>query len=459
MSEFFGCFILIENHRELLENILGDKKSLELYPCLHHRALSSALSILKTRKDVRIVVISSTSSESRGSDEVKKLREIYPELPILYLDHSPDAFPKFDLSAVANLHTIQKPKDFQEILTKFKELFKKDDRWDGISPSPEAKDVELELKEKDYIPMRIEDFILTDKSFFNVFIKLSSNRFVKILNVGDAIDKEFISNYSAKGIKELYLPESEQKRYIALSERISQKILNSASTTTKLKIKQVLTLGAAISSNLSTCGVTAEKLDYASSFMSQSITLIKSMRFKNDSVTDFLRSLENNEHTTTISFIAGILANELGFESSKSIKLVGIAALVHDIGLYQLAPELHDDHEALSGPKYEKIFEEHGKFGADLLRASGNFDESLCIAVEQHHLRRRGTGHEVRTNNINIVTEIIGVSDDFYNYVIKGGVTKDKMQVFLNTHLKNFSPQIEKAFMKMLTAKKKRGAA
>ncbi len=455
MSDIFGYFILIENNGPLLDSILGDKKLMEQFPILHHRKLSSAISLLKTRKDIRAIIISSAASDTRGIDEIQKAREFHPEMPIIYLDHHPDALPKIDFTPFTNLYILTKPTDFQQIAEEFKKIFKKDDRWDSITPSPEAKDVELELKDKDYVPLRLEDFILTDKSYFNIFIKIGTTRFVKILNVGDAIDKEFLSNYQAKGISQLYLPQAEQKNYIALAQKVTEKVLNNSEMTSTHKIKQVLGLGASISSNLVHSGISQDSLDYASSFMNQSITMIKSLRFKNDSVTDFLRSLENNEHSTTISFMSGILANELGFESNKSIKLVGIAALIHDIGLHDLAPHLMDDHDALSDPKNQILFDTHAKHGADLLRASGNFEESLCIAVEQHHLRRRGTGHEVRTNNINIVTEIIGVSDDFYNYVIKGGINKDKMQVFLNSHLKNFSPQIEKAFMKMLTKKKK----
>jgi HD-GYP domain-containing protein (c-di-GMP phosphodiesterase class II) len=458
MADIFGSFILIENNGPLLDSVLGDKKMMEQFPVLHHRKLTTALAILKSRKDIRAFIISSAASESRGVEEIQKVREILPDIPIIYLDHHPGVLPKIDFALFTQLHILTKPTSFQVIADELKRVFKKDDRWDSNTPGPEAKDVELDLKDKDYVPLRLEDFILTDKSFFNVFIKLGAARFVKILNVGDPIDREFLSTYQTKGVAHLYLPEAEQKNYIALAQRVTHKVVSNSEINSTQKIKQVLGLGASISRSLSHSGISADNLDYASSFMNQSITLIKSMRFKNDSVTDFLRSLENNEHSTTISFLSGILANELGFESSKSIKLVGIAALVHDIGLNDLAPHLMDDHEALSDQKNQIIFDTHAKHGANLLRASGNFEESLCIAVEQHHLRRRGTGHEVRTNNINIVTEIIGVSDDFYNYVIKSGVDKDKMQVFLNTHLKNFSPQVEKAFMKMLTKKKKTAA-
>ncbi len=461
MADFFGSIILIENNEQLLGSILSDKNLQEMYPCVHHRKLSTALSAIKNRKDARLFIVSSSTSGTRGFEEVKKIRELFPELPILYIEHKPNSFPKLDFESITLFTQIEKPTTFAEIIVKIKEIFKKDERWDDLKPSPEQKDIELDLKEKEYIPTRLADFIFTEKSYFNVFIKLSASKFVKILNVGDPIEKEFIQKYKAKNVAHLYLPAEEHKKYIALSEKLSFKIIHSpnAEISASFKMKKVMNLGAAISQSLNSTGITPEKLDYASGFMNQSIALIKSMRFKHDSVSTFLKTLEDNDHTTTVSFTAGMMANELGFESVKSIKLVGIAALVHDIGLYDLAPALLDDEEALSSKENQAIFDKHAKHGADILRASGNFEESLCLAVEQHHLRRRGTfGNESRTNNINIVTEIIGVSDDFYNYVIKGGANKDKMAVFLNTHLKNFSPAIEKAFMKMLTKKKNKSA-
>ena len=57
-----------------------------------------------------------------------------------------------------------------------------------------------------------------------------------------------------------------------------------------------------------------------------------------------LDSIEMKEHNSTVSFLAGMIANEVGIESSKAVKLVGIAALLHDIGLYDINPDFKEEN-------------------------------------------------------------------------------------------------------------------
>ena len=50
--------------------------------------------------------------------------------------------------------------------------------------------------------------------------------------------------------------------------------------------------------------------------------------------------MKTYEHGVGTSLVAGILANSLGLMSSDPVRIVGLAALFHDVGLSQLPPEL-----------------------------------------------------------------------------------------------------------------------
>lgn len=154
-----------------------------------------------------------------------------------------------------------------------------------------------------------------------------------------------------------------------------------------------------------------------------------------------------------VSFLAGVIANELGFESLKSVKLVGIAALVHDNGLYDLSPGI----EETSLEEDSEIMLTHALHGANLLRKSGAFEETVCLAVEHHHFRRRGDNSSIRNSNMNLVAEIVGVADLFYNKVPFDGYTPHKLNFFMNIQLKTYSPSIERAVLKILNQKRKVG--
>lgn len=141
------------------------------------------------------------------------------------------------------------------------------------------------------------------------------------------------------------------------------------------------------------------------------------------------------EHNATVSF------------------LVGIAALLHDIGLYDLDPDFKEENLGDLNEEQQRIFDQHQKHGGEILRKCGGFDEVIYQAVESHHMRRRGSDPSRRTNNINMVTEIIGAADELHNLFIGEQLNDIKLQYFTSTNLKNFSPQIEKAVMKLLNKK------
>jgi HD-GYP domain-containing protein (c-di-GMP phosphodiesterase class II) len=149
-----------------------------------------------------------------------------------------------------------------------------------------------------------------------------------------------------------------------------------------------------------------------------------------------------------------MIANEVGIESIKSVKLVGISALLHDIGLYDLDPDFKEETYDPNNEDQRRIYDQHQKHGGELLRKAGGFEETIYLAVESHHMRRRGSDQSLRTNNINVLTEIIGAADELHNVVISKHLDDKKLHYFTLTNLKNFSPQVEKAVLKLLNKKK-----
>jgi HD-GYP domain-containing protein (c-di-GMP phosphodiesterase class II) len=348
---------------------------------------------------------------------------------------------------------IPSPSNYIPLAKEMSPLFRNRETWTDIVATQKEKNVELQLAEEAYIPARISDFILTPKSYFNVYIRIGASTFIKILNAGDSLQLNTIHYYVKKGVTHFFISAEEQRKYICLCEELSHKIVKRTDVALVKKAKSVLRLGASISQNIMHTEITDEKLDFANNFLNQTVTLIKSMRMQNTSLKKFLESIEMKEHPSSVSFLAGIIANEAGFESSRSVKLAGVEALVHDIGLFDL--DRNFSHESLYTMTEEKqaLFDKHEKHGSEILRNNGGFEEVICQAVEQHHMRRRGNDPARRTNNINLVTEIVGAADELHNLISSDEFSPDKIRWFMGNTLPNFSPQIEKAVIKLLNKK------
>jgi putative nucleotidyltransferase with HDIG domain len=344
------------------------------------------------------------------------------------------------------------PKSYRAIIQAVVPMVDKKADWKTYEVSNDEKFVELAIADGDFLRVNIKDFMILPKSHFNLYIKIGPGNFIKIVNAGEEHVEEILNKYSEKGFPHVFIPKEEHERYVALCEKMSRKFIGSPAPANE-KAKQVFRLGNEVIKNIAHLGIEPKNLDYAESFLDQSVALIKNYQIKDGNLQKFISSIQGNEHATAVSFLAGVLANELGFESKKSVKLVGISALVHDIGLHDLAPDVEEDKLAPDND----FFLKHPKHGADLLRKSGCFDEVVCLAVEQHHHRRRGSDQSKRNNNMNLVSEIVGVSDAFFSMVIKEGFSPKKLDEFLAEELPTFSHHIEKGLLKVLDKKRKAG--
>jgi putative nucleotidyltransferase with HDIG domain len=456
MGNFYGKALIIDNNVFFVDGIKEEVKLLNNYPCLFAKTFQDALQILKNPKhNIRVIFLSNSIGPSHGLNELKEIRTDRPLVPVILISHNPDRLPP-ELTATDCGFTkiLQSPNKFSVLTHEIDLLFKSKESWTGVAPSQEEKDVEINLVDNGYIPTLLADFVLTPKSFFNIYIKIGQSKFIKIINAGDSLKEELVQAYTKKGITHFYVSIEEHKKYIRFCEEISKKILSRQDIIPIKKINHVINLGANIAQSLIHTGISEEKLDYANTFLNQSVNLIKGMRMKNDSLKKFLATIEIKEHSATVSFLAGMIANEIGMESLKSIKLVGISALLHDIGLYDLNPDFKEEDIDNFSPEQIAIFDRHSKHGGELLRACGGFDEVVYQAVESHHMRRRGFDTARRTNNINMVTEIIGAADELHHLIINDKIDDQKIQYYTLTNLKNFSPQIEKAILKLLQKKK-----
>lgn len=456
MGKFFGKALVIDNNVKFVEGIKEETVLLTEYPCLFTKTFKDAVQFLKQPKhNIRVIFISSSIGPSHGVDELKEIKIERPLLPIFLISHTPEREPKEVMeNACGFTKILRSPVKYSALTCEIDELFSSKESWVGVEASKDAKNVELDLVVDGYIPTLLSEFVLTPNCFFNIYIKLGTSKFIKVLNAGDPLNDDLLQTYAKKGVTHLFISVEEHKKYIRFCEELSKNLLVRQDIGSAKKMNNVLNLGANIAQSLIHTGISQEKLDFANNFLNQSVGLIKNMKLKNESLKKFIDSIEMKEHCAAVSFLAGMIANEIGIESIKSVKLVGIAALLHDIGLYDVDPDFKEEDLDNLNEEQQKNFDQHQKHGGEILRASGGFDEVIYQSVESHHMRRRGNDPARRANNINMIAEIIGAADELHNLFISKDFDDSKLHYFNQTNLKNFSPQIEKAVSKLLQKKK-----
>jgi HD-GYP domain-containing protein (c-di-GMP phosphodiesterase class II) len=116
-----------------------------------------------------------------------------------------------------------------------------------------------------------------------------------------------------------------------------------------------------------------------------------------------------SSHTVRSTIIAIIIGLQLKLAFHKVIDL-GIAALVHEIGMLKLPQQVYLSDRPLN-PQEQKVIMSHPVLGYSMLK---NFDFPLAInlAALEHHERENGTGYPRRlpSDKISLFSKIIAVA-------------------------------------------------
>lgn len=450
MTGFFGQTLIIERDLFFLEKLHADLR-LKDSPVMVTKTLKDAFALIRRPQNrIKAVFVSLSFGQVDVKEFFEKVKKIDAEMPLFVIAHN--KFLTMDSVTMESLGVssqLESPTGLADIIRVLDQYFPEKHMWDHIAPSEEQKNQELELSDADFMPIATEDFLLTEKCFFNVFIRLSKNKFLKILTAGDPFDSDFAEKYSEKKVPFLWVKKSEHLEYVHLAEKNTAIGIGKNSADVARRITH---LGENVVQSLSRVGVSEDNLLYADRFLGHTVDYLRQLKFKDQSISKLFLELASTDHATAVSVMAGLLSQHLGLESSKAIKIVGLAALLHDVGLVNdrpdFPPELPDQLDGADLALYQR----HAREGAEQLAKLDVLDEVIIQAVAQHHDKRSNHGGRAT----NMVSEIISASDLFcHTYLIDKTMTQTK---FMEHHLKDYGPKIYDAFQAILRKKNSKKA-
>ena len=118
-------------------------------------------------------------------------------------------------------------------------------------------------------------------------------------------------------------------------------------------------------------------------------------------------------HALNVSVLAMMIGQQFDL-SLEDIKILGIGALLHDIGIHGLRHDLRVRHEELA-PEKLGSYREHPALGVTILSALPSFPHEALRIVESHHERIDGSGYPDRLKEeyLSLFTKIVMVADEY----------------------------------------------
>ena len=344
----------------------------------------------------------------------------------VYLILDPGAQPPdLDLKKLAVHEILKKPLVYAKLVEKVVPPSIKFDSKKALSEadSKAAADpagAEVPSDDSEYAPIRAEDFLSGTKSFFNVYVRLTSGRHIKILQAGDTFTPDRVIGYLNKGVTHFYLEKSAQSNYLSYCDQLASSLLKAKAAPMKVKVTQTLNHGEETLNFLRTNGLQESSLQFASSFVGNVGELVKQVKMDQDKfMQGFLGNLAHYDHGVMTTALTAMLARHFKIESAKAVEMVGLAAIMHDVGLYKIFPETFVEDESKMDEPTKGIFRTHPVLGAEYLRTFTKVDPAAVQAVAQHHERRNRKGFPERskTQPANRISEIVGICDEFAHLI------------------------------------------
>lgn len=148
---------------------------------------------------------------------------------------------------------------------------------------------------------------------------------------------------------------------------------------------------------------------------------IASQLYNSSNITLHLMAAPPNDdsiyyHSLNVATLAMLLAKLCG-KNYDEIKLIGLAAIFHDIGNSKVSPHIFKKNETLTKPE-ENLYKMHATYSVRLLEMARDFPAEAKEMIEKHHERLDGSGYPngLTANDINDSTQLLSVVDE-YDYM------------------------------------------
>ena len=283
---------------------------------------------------------------------------------------------------------------------------------------------------------------------FDLYIRLSASKFVKIAHQGHDLPIDQITSYLKKGIQFVWMKKEDFKKYLGFNIGLSQAVEKNSKVSKEKQMVLLKHTSEVVLTYLHSNEINEETFEAAKTVVESAAETLSDYEEAYDLITDL------NNHTdylyaqsVAVSFYGALNARQLKWNSSVTIMKITMAGLLHDIGKKEI------DRAVLEKPRYQltsteiKLIETHPARGMEILAKIPAIPSEILQIVIQHHENCLGQGYPVglKKSQIHPLARLIAVADTFATLVIKspdspGMKPKEAFHQMLKLNLDTLDP-------------------
>jgi HD-GYP domain-containing protein (c-di-GMP phosphodiesterase class II) len=256
-----------------------------------------------------------------------------------------------------------------------------------------AESAEFSFDEDVFLAVPTASLIHRKTSISDLFVRLSSDRMVKIAHKGGTIDVERINRFGEKNVQYLYVYKQDLSTIVSDLVRGAEGLNQLKNVPSDLRIAKFFSIAESVYAELLQLPISDESLGRAVR-LSQEIS--SSMRERPDfkTLVGTVVSLgdEFTRHSLGTVVVSNLIMTQLKWKSEKVVDPVTTAAFFHDIGLKELPAELHHKPAVHMTKDEAQLWETHTAIGVRLLSPLNFITPDVLRIVQEHHETGNGAG-------------------------------------------------------------------
>lgn len=379
------------------------------------------------------------------------------------------------MSGIELLHSIKKSKPMPVILmTGFAELtetreayelgadkfiakpFKREDLFEAVRACVGPAVDESQDQAANYCRLNIDDFVSGKEIQYDIFVKLSDAKFVKVAHQGENLSLERIRAYKAKGLKHLYMRKEDFKKYIGFNLSLAS-ALKEARVPKAKKVNFMKHTGEVILEHIFNNELDETTYEDAKNIVETTVSIVTDNR----DLFDLLEILNNHgdhtyAHSLGVSMYAAMMAKELKWNSPATLFKLSLGGMFHDIGLKEIEKELITKPRRNMNAEELKKYQSHPMRGMEILGQIPSIPSDVLQIVLQHHENCLGLGYPsgLKKKHIHPMARVVAVASEFCELALKGAHTpglppKEALSRLLTIHRETLDTAALEALLKV----------
>lgn len=272
---------------------------------------------------------------------------------------------------------------------------------ESVVGAHEEKKFSVEEIKNEYCKVSIDEFVAKPKIEFDVYIKLSDVRIIKIAHKDAEIPLEKVQHYKDKGVKYLYIRREDFSKLVQFNLGLANIIKNRSDISVEKKMNFLKYTGEVLLEKTFVEGIDKTSYNEAKSYLEMTVNTVTESK-ENFDLLNLLNSHSDHvyAHSLGVSLYSVMIAKHLGLEAETTLFKLSMAGLFHDIGKKEI------DRTILEKPRHQMTKEEralvesHVIRGQEILSSMPTIPSDVVQLVTEHHEDLEGMGYPLRKHKL-----------------------------------------------------------